>query len=342
MKALYFELKKIHSKQLIILLFIVSFLVTTSLYIHRSNSSVDFRRQEQQTDNKLLSDLSWRLAEFNSQRGYYGPSQNQVNNPDELTGHQQYVYDLLDASERERFHYSVAAYHENWSDLNQSKQQIWLNLLKIIDTGENLRSLNHDELIKDTYKLDWLIANNIDHLDFQTDDHSAFVLFASFQLLLGLPAIVMIIYLFGLDSFLEAKKEQFNYSKVLPISYASVLFTKLKLFSLMLLTYLTMSLLTIGCLSLLFDSIPLTTQLNYPIVSTLNDTVIVKPLWGILVYQIISFILLSLLSLLLISLLSSLFSNELFVSFLFATFFTTGIQINQLYTNQSNYYNPLA
>ncbi|MGO4939239.1 hypothetical protein ACTQ45_04315 [Fundicoccus sp. Sow4_D5] len=342
MKALYFELKKIQNKRLIILLFLVPIIVTAGLYTYRSNSSIDFRRQEQQTANRLLSDLSWRLAEYNDQRGYYGPSQNQANNPDELTEHQQYIYDLLDASERERFHYSVAAYHENWADLNQSKQKIWLNLLKVIDAGENLRSLNHDELIADTYKLDWLIEHNIDHLDFETDNHSAFVLFNSFQLLLGLPAIVMIIYLFGLESFLEAKREQFNFSRVLPIPYAKVLFTKLKLFISMLVIYLVMSLLTLGMFSLLLDENPLTTQLNYPIVSTLTESVIVKPLWEVFTYQIIGFILLSLLSLILISILAFIFGNELFVSFLFATFFTTGIQINQLYNKDSQFYNPFA
>lgn len=171
--------------------------------------------------------MSWRLAEFNEQRGNYGPSQNQVTNPDELTENQQYLYDLLDEAERERFHYSVAAYHENWADLNQSKLKIWQNLLKVTQASGDLRSLKRNELVADTYRLDWLIEHNIDHLDFETHKHSAFVVFDSFQWLLGLSAIVMIIYLFGLESFLEAKRDQFKFSKVLPISYRKVFTSKL-------------------------------------------------------------------------------------------------------------------
>lgn len=342
MKALYFEFKKIQNKQLLILLFLVPILVSVSLYTYRANLSVDFRAQEQQIANKLLSDLNWRLADYNQQRGYYGPSQQQSDNPNELTEDQQYVYDLLDASERERFNYSVAAYHQNWPELNQSKYKIWLNLLKVVDAGEDLRSLNHGELLADTYKLEWLIDNNIDHLDFETDSHSAFVLFNSFQFLLGIPAIVLIVYLFGLESFLEAKREQFNFSKVLPIPYKKVIFSKLKLFSIMLTIYLLTSLLTLISLSLLFDNIPLITQLNYPIVSTISDVVLVKPLWGILGYQMLGFMLLSLLSLMAISTLVFIFGNELFVSFVFAAFITTGVQINLLYNQRSSFYNPFS
>ena len=58
MKALYFEFKKIQNKQLLILLFLVPILVSVILYTYRANLSVDFRAQEQQIANKLLSDLN--------------------------------------------------------------------------------------------------------------------------------------------------------------------------------------------------------------------------------------------------------------------------------------------
>ncbi len=47
-----------------------------------------------------------------------GLAKTQVTNLDKLTENQQYLYDLLNEAERECFHYSVAAYHENWADLN--------------------------------------------------------------------------------------------------------------------------------------------------------------------------------------------------------------------------------
>ena len=70
MTALYFEFKKFQNKQLIFLLLLIPILVNRSLYAYRANITVEFRSQEQQTANRLLSDLSWCLAEFNEQWGY--------------------------------------------------------------------------------------------------------------------------------------------------------------------------------------------------------------------------------------------------------------------------------
>ncbi|WP_440897695.1 ABC transporter permease [Amphibacillus sp. Q70] len=334
-------MKKIKSKRFLYLLVLVPILAILLVFTYSIFTNVDFQSQETVKANQLLNDLNWRLASYSQERGYYGENQNQLDNPEELSENDQAIFELLDEAERERFNYSVASYYEDWSDLNLSKQKIWDNLIEVVELGGELLVLDEEELLIDKYHIDWLVEYQVDTLDVNSDQNSQFVLFNSFQWLFSLPAMILMIFFFSLAMFLEPKRSIFNFTRVLPVSYAKVMGHKLMLFFAMLITYI-LSIIGGSLLVSLFDSISLKGQLNYPLVVHTGTDILVKPLWQMLSFQILFFIGLTLLSLLLISLFTQLFQNELFVTFIFTAVILIGSQITRLSSVANQVYSPFA
>lgn len=336
-----FELMKIKSKQFLYLLVLVPILTILLTFTYRFFTVLDFQQQETVQANQLLNDLNWRLASFSRERGYYGPNQNQTDNPNELSEQDQLVFELLDEAERERFNYSVAAYYEDWHSLNLAKQKIWRNLTVVASYGEELRSISSEDLERDLYHIDWLVDYEVGTLDVSTDQNSQFVLLNAFDWLFSTVAMALIIFFFGLSMFMESKRPMFNFTNVLPVSYRKVMGHKLALFFSMLLTYI-LSIIAGSLILSIFDAIPLKAQLNYPIVAMTESATLIKPLWQVLIFQVIFFIGLILLSLVMIRLLTQIFDNELFVTFIYAAVVLIGSQVMRLFDVTQQTYNPFA
>lgn len=332
MKLLSFEANKIKNKRLLSALIIVPVLIVLTVFLARLFTPVDFRSQEVTRANQLLADLNWQIPYYN---GMAMTPEFEVPEDNEL------IYNLLDAAERERFDYSVAAYYEEWHDMNIAKQKIWDILIEIVEIGPELRALNLEELHTDKQLLDWAVEYEVGTYDFETDTNSLFVLFSSFSILFSLPAMMLMIFFFCLPIFLEPERSEFNFSKVLPIRYAKVMRQKLVLFFLILATYI-LSAIGINLLISVFQSVSLKAQLQYPMMIYQGADLIIKPLWQVLLFQISFFIGLALVSLAIVTLLAKLFDNELFISFFYTTLIMIGLQLTRLTPPTSLTYNPIA
>lgn len=89
-------------------------LIVLVIFLSRLLSPVDFRSEEMTRANQLLADLSWRIPNYD----------NYIIDPIvEISEEMQVIYDLLDEAERERFNYSIAAFYEDWYDMNVAKQK---------------------------------------------------------------------------------------------------------------------------------------------------------------------------------------------------------------------------
>lgn len=332
MKLLSFEANKIKNKRLLSALIIVPVLIVVTVFLARLFTPVDFRSQEVTRANQLLADLNWQIPYYN---GMAMTPEFEVPEDNEL------IYNLLDAAERERFDYSVAAYYEEWHDMNIAKQKIWDILIEIVEIGPELRALNLEELHTDKQLLDWAVEYEVGTYDFETDTNSLFVLFSSFKILYSLPAMMLIIFFFCLPIFLEPERSEFNFSKVLPISYAKMITQKLVLFFLILATYI-FSAIGISLLISVFQSASLKAQLQYPMMVYLGADLVIKPLWQVLLFQVLFFIALALVSLAIVTLFAKLFNNELFISFIYTTLIMIGLQLTRLTPSTSLTYNPIA
>jgi|GEM_PF-535708 len=332
MKLLSFEAKKIRNKRLLSALIIVPVIVVLAIFISRLFTTVDFQKEEQTRANLLLADLSWQLPTY---REVVIDPYIEVSEEDQL------LYDLVDEAERHRFNYSVSAYYEDWHNMNIAKQNIWELLLEIVEIEPNLRSLNADELLMEKNLLDWAVDNEVGTYDFESDTNSLFILYQSFSYLFSLPALMLIVFFFCLPIFLEPNRPEFNFSKVLPITYPKMMVQKLILFMSIFATYIS-SAVGMSLILAIFDSTSLKAQLQYPMMVYQGMDLISKPLWQVLLFQILFFAGLGLLSLSVVTLFSKLFKNDLFISFMYTVLIMIGLQVTRLTPSSELTYNPIA
>lgn len=332
MKLLSFEANKIKNKRLLATLVIAPVLVMLTIFVSRLFITVDFRAEEVTQANQLLADLSWQIPNYHHV---------ELDPYIEVSEEDRYLYELVDEAERYRFDYSVAAFYEEWHDVNVAKQNIWDLLIEIVELGPELKALNLEELHTEKHLLDWAVDYEVGTYDFETDTNSLFVLFSSFSILFSLPAIMLVIFFFCLPIFLEPERSEFNFSKVLPISYAKMMAQKLVLFFSILVTYI-FSAIGISLLLAIFDSVSLKAQLQYPMMIYQGADLIIKPLWQVLLFQILFFIALALVSLAIVTLFAKLFNNELFISFIYTTLIMIGLQVTRLTPSRSLTFIPIA
>lgn len=333
MSLLSFEMKKIKNKQFLSVLIVIPVLIVLTIFMARTFTTVDFQSEEQIRANQLLADLSWQIPTYRDL---------ELDDPYiEVSEEDQLLYDLVDEAERERFDYSVAAFDEQWHDMNLAKQKIWDLLIEIVELGPELRALNLEELHTEKHLLDWAVEYEVGTYDFETDQNSLFVLFSSFSWLFSLPAIMLVIFFFCLPIFLEPNRSVFNFSQILPIPYPKIMARKLVLFFSILATYI-FSAVGVSLLLSIFESVSLKAQLQYPMMIYQGTEILAKPLWQVLLFQILFFIGLALLSLAIVTLLAKLFNNELFISFIYTTLIMIGLQLTRLTPASSLTFNPIA
>ena len=332
MNLLSFELKKIKSKRFLSLLIIIPVLIVLAIFVVRLFTTVDFQKEEQTRANQLLADLSWQIPSYRYMEfDPYG----------EVSEEGQLLYELLDEAERHRYDYSVTAYYKDWHRMNIAKQNIWDILIEIVEIGPELQALNLEELHTEKHLLDWAVEHEVGIYDFETDSNSLFVLFNSFSFLFSLPAMMLIIFFFCLPIFLEPNRSEFNFSKVLPISYPKMMMQKLVLFLSILGTYI-FSAVGVSLLISIFESVSLKAQLLYPMMIYRGTELFSKPLWQILLFQMLFFIGLSLFSLAIITLFAKLFQNDLFISFIYTMLIMIGLQLTRLSAPSRLTFNPIA
>src|SRR5690625_558009 len=332
MSLFSFEVKKIKNKRFLYLLILIPIITVITIFALRIFDDVNFSEQERTKANQLLADLNWRIPQF-----YYAEQDPTM----ELGEDEEKLYELIDQAERERFNYSVAAYYEEWTDLNHAKQIIWDILIEVAEIDPNLRSVNIEDLHTEKQVIDWQVEYDVGTHEFESDQNSLFVLFESFQWLFSLPAILLIIFFFSLAIFLEPNHSVFNYSKVLPLSYPKIIANKLALFFSILGTYL-FSIIGGSLLISLFDTASFKAQLNYPVVVYTQGEMLTKPFWHVLLFQILFFIGLTLLLLVIVSVLARLFKNELFVTFIVGAVSLIGMQMTRLTEPANLTFNPFA
>ncbi|GAA4079671.1 ABC transporter permease [Amphibacillus indicireducens] len=332
MNLFHFELKKIKNKRFLYLLVLIPIITVITIFTLRIFNDIDFSTQERIKANQLLADLNHRIPYF-----YYA----EQDPTSGLNEEEEVLYDLIDQAERERFNYSVTAYYEDWIDMNIAKQKIWNILIDISEIDPDFRSVNIEDIHMEKQLIDWAVEYDIGTHEFDSDQNSLFVLFNSFQWLFSLPAILLIIFFFSLSIFLEPNHPEFNYSKVLPVSYPRIMVNKLALFFSIIATYI-FSIITGSLLLSLFDSASLKAQLNYPVVKFVEGEILSKPFWQVLLFQVAFFIVLTLLALVIVSLLARLFTNELFITFIVGAVSMIGMQMTRLSPPSSVTYNPFA
>src|SRR5699024_30519 len=173
MKLLSFEANKIKNKRLLATLVIAPVLVMLTIFVSRLFITVDFRAEEVTQANQLLADLSWQIPNYHHV---------ELDPYIEVGEEDRYLYELVDEDERYRFDYSVAAFYEEWNDVNVAKQNIWDLLIEIVELGPELKALNLEELHTEKHLLDWAVDYEVGTYDFETDTNSLFVLFSSFSI----------------------------------------------------------------------------------------------------------------------------------------------------------------
>lgn len=332
MNLFSFEIKKIRNKRFLSTLIIIPMLIVLVIFLSRLLSPVDFRSEEMTRANQLLADLSWRIPNYD----------NYIIDPIvEISEEMQVIYDLLDEAERERFNYSIAAFYEDWYDMNVAKQKIWDLLIQVQEHDPELRALSLEELHTEKHQLDWAVEYEVGKFDFDRDYNSLFVLYNSYNILFSLPAMMLIIFFFCLPIFLEPNRASFSYVKVLPISYPKIMGQKLKLFFSIIGTYIASSV-GMSLILSLFSTVSLKAQLQFPVLTYTDAGVLSKPLWQMLLFKILFFIGLTLLSLIVVTLFAKLFNNELFISFIYTILILIGQQLTRLQPARLLTYNPVA
>src|SRR5690625_6104658 len=133
MSLFSFEVKKIKNKRFLYLLILIPIITVITIFALRIFDDVNFSEQERTKANQLLADLNWRIPQF-----YYAEQDPTM----ELGEDEEKLYELIDQAERERFNYSVAAYYEEWTDLNHAKQIIW-DILRSEEHTSELQSRGH-------------------------------------------------------------------------------------------------------------------------------------------------------------------------------------------------------
>lgn len=334
-----FEYKKFTRKYLWLVLILIPVVTVLGTAIFNHVNPPMIINEESKTANRLLLDLNWSLPQY--QEVLESFSEDEINSDPELE-QMQVIYEHLDEAEKARFHYSVAAWHEDWQLLNESKQIIWDNLIKAREEGASLSSLDSSLLSTEKNHIDWLVNNNIDYIVPYQSTQSQFVLNQSLSILFSLPAIMIIVFFIGLSIFSELGKPQKKFAMILPIKPDRILINKLILYLLNLMAYISGTILSVIFLIILSDDINLITQWKYPLVSTGEEGIIRFTLGSTLIFKILFFILLSILILLITVLLSRFIKDLTFILILITTVSIIGIQLTQISPSFYQVYNPFA
>lgn len=309
MYRLKFEFKKLSDKRMWIVFLFIPVLVMSANGLYHYFNPENVRSKEMRMANTLQSDFSWRIGEnyfANLERIYYYDG-----NAPELTEEEQRIEELLDAGERARFIYSADSWYEKWDTVNQAKSEIWQILIELDELGVPTSVMDGQALHSEKIKIDWLVDNDVGFLNPDRTSLSAFVLNNSFDILLSLPAIFLIIFFFGIPILDETFHHRYNFTKVLPIKRKQIFGSKFASYLLLLFIYLGVAILTTLVINVLFDDVSLMTQLSYPLVTQTPAGLFQISLGQMLLFRILFFVLLNFLMLFSIYILSVFWSNML-------------------------------
>lgn len=339
MNSLKFENKKFNSWLLWLMLMIIPVIIIGSLFTYQSMNPPNVRQTETQTANRLLGDLNWVLPRYRMTLNELSEDEIEANS--ELTQLNE-IYTYLNEAEKARFNYSVAAWHEDWSALNESKQEIWAQLIAAKSAGANFTSLNADKLEEEKKHLDWLVDNEVSFLIPNQSKQSLFVLNKALDLLFSLPMIILIVLLYGLKIFQDFDSKQQNFTLVLPIKKRTVILNKLGLFYGMLLVFVGSVVIATLILSFLNQEINLAVQWSYPIITQNNHGITVFTLGELLIYRLIYFLIMIMLLLTILIFLNNYLRHSLVALIVLSSLCLIGIQLTSYNPNFYQFYNPFA
>ena len=271
--------------------FLLQLLILCSIWSYNSSISIDYKGEESKRVSLLVRDLGVQISYYDKIRGQYGSYD--PNTENSLDERQQQSYRYLEEGESARFNYSTSVFYEDWNAVNSHKLQVYNNLKNLLDNGETLYILEQKEVEESIPVIEWLIENDIDYIDKNKSNHSVFILYQSLPILMGVFSIAIICILFGDAIFRDLYTPQKNLIKLLPLPMRKIYKGKNMLF----LSILGVFILSIGAISLishfLFDEIPLSIQLNYPLTYFYEGTLINKPMWEFICYYVLIFIVIS-------------------------------------------------
>ncbi|WP_454920388.1 hypothetical protein [Abiotrophia defectiva] len=238
----------IKNHRFVYLLLILPLVTMLGLGLYRGQVSHDLRHQERQQANRLASDLNWSISTMQRQ----GVSEE---NP---------LLVSLKEAEKTRFDYSVAAYYEEWDRVNQDKLSIWRTLLNLNNQGKELLSISRQQIEEELPVIEWQVNYQIGRLDVKTTRESSYLLSQLAPYLLGIPLLLLFSYLVGLPLLRDFFANQQAFLKTLPIPYSRLLSRRLGIFLCLGLGYGLSIAVGWAIYHVLFDQLPLTALLHYP------------------------------------------------------------------------------
>lgn len=332
-----FEWLKYPVKKWVPVLILIPAIVMAAMFFVSGDNSVTFKRQEIREANEMLSEFQWRrgMYQSNIESGYL------ILDTPEKEAYYEELFEIVDQAERARYIYSADTYYENWENVNEARYTINQLLIELTDMGERLSTVEPDTLYSRLAESKWQYDYQIGPFIFESQRDSIFLTHEVLGLLASGLAIMLFIYFFALPTFREYTNQTYRFSQTLPLSRTRSIGSKFTLVSILYLIIILSLGITIFAMSVWTDQIPLIAQLNYPVTFELGELFVSKPMWIVLIYQVLMYYLVTMISLGIILLLNRRFRNELFTIAIFFSLMTFSNQMSIIFDWEGLWWNPL-